>query len=364
MTPWFWINTPAQLLPWLQRDVASICIDTEFIRENTYWPDLALVQIAIDTDILLIDVQSDGMKEALCPWLLAPHITKIMHSAREDIIALQHACDATPFPLFDTQIAAAFLGLGVGLSYQKLVTQITGVVLDKQHTRSAWQQRPLTRAQMQYAADDVRYLGEIYQNLHERLIASQRIDWFYEDCAQLAASENNDGELKPRDLAQALRFLDSNAQQRFFRLMRWRQTYALESNMPRNWVLDVGLATLLARTPPENSEALHQHLASFPRTPGYLAHQIWEILNTPLSKEAHTMMTFVDLHTPCYQRALKQMQTIVSTTSKTVGLPESLLASRRHLEAFIQQRRWPKALGTWRQQLLESQLSACLPAET
>ena len=153
-----WITTPAELDPYFQQRPARIGLDTEFIRERTFWPQLALVQMAVGQDILLIDPLIPGMTEALAPWLADESIVKVMHSASEDLVAFKWACGVLPRPLFDTQIGASLAGIGGGMGYQKLVAEITGVALAKGETRSDWMRRPLSDSQLQYAADDVEHL--------------------------------------------------------------------------------------------------------------------------------------------------------------------------------------------------------------
>ena len=143
-----WISDPAVLAARFIDRPARIGLDTEFIRERTYWPQLALVQIAIERghgiEILLVDPLAPGMAEALAPILADEAILKVMHSPSEDLVAFKHACDVVPRPLFDTQLAAALAGIGSGMGYQKLVEQITGVALAKGETRSDWLRRPLS----------------------------------------------------------------------------------------------------------------------------------------------------------------------------------------------------------------------------
>ena len=131
-----WITRPGDLLDRLQLAPARVGLDTEFIRERTYWPRLALVQMAVGEDILLVDPLLPGMPAALAAWLDAPDVLKVMHSAGEDLIAFRYACGVVPEPLFDTQVAAALCGIGGGMSYQKLVLAVTGVALEKGETRS------------------------------------------------------------------------------------------------------------------------------------------------------------------------------------------------------------------------------------
>ena len=144
-----WITDPAPLdalLSTLDASApASIGLDTEFVRERTYWPQLALVVI-----------------EALARLLSDTRILKIMHSASEDLVALKYFCGALPQPLFDTQIAAALCGIGAGLGYQRLLQDLLGISVDKGETRSDWLRRPLSPSQLHYAADDVRHLDALH----------------------------------------------------------------------------------------------------------------------------------------------------------------------------------------------------------
>ena len=162
-----WIEQPdilaARLASW--NGQALVAMDTEFIRERTYYPQLALVQLAIPGDILLVDPTVPGMAPVLALFLEDPAITKLMHSASEDLQALLRGCGAVPAPVFDTQVAAAMAGLGAGLSYLKLVEQITGITLEKGETRSDWLRRPLSASQLKYAADDVLHLHALHEVL-------------------------------------------------------------------------------------------------------------------------------------------------------------------------------------------------------
>ena len=133
-----WIDQPAELLRRLESAPPRIGLDTEFIRERTYWPRLALVQMAVGAEILLVDPLVPDMPAAIAAWLDAPGVLKVMHSASEDLIAFKCACDTLPRPMYDTQVAAALAGIGSGLGYQKLVGQVTGITLPKGETRSDW----------------------------------------------------------------------------------------------------------------------------------------------------------------------------------------------------------------------------------
>ncbi|WP_062354053.1 ribonuclease D [Pseudoxanthomonas mexicana] len=356
-----WIDTPAALDAQLQRRPARIGLDTEFVRERTFWPQLALVQIAIDDDVLLVDPLVPGMTDALRSWLLDTSITKVMHSASEDLVAFKFACDALPSPLFDTQIAAAIAGVASGMGYQKLVERITGVALPKGETRSDWLRRPLSDAQLHYAADDVRYLFAVHDALRADLIATGRLAWLEEDCARFVDSATqDDGERWPHQSMRSAQFLDAPAQQRLVQLLRWRDVQARSSDKPRSWILDNELAVALARTPPADKTALLRLFDTQPKAPRKLADAIWQALTTPLDDAAD--MPVARAASDADKTQLKRLQDAVSARSAELGLPDGVLASRRYLEALQESGEWPAALSGWRRGELEPVLAPILGA--
>ncbi|MBB3815505.1 ribonuclease D [Xanthomonas arboricola] len=355
-----WITHPSELTERLQASRPSrIGLDTEFIRERTYWPQLALVQMAIGEEILLIDPLIPGMNEALKAWLTATDIVKVMHSASEDLVTFKCACGVLPRPLFDTQIAAALAGVGGGMGYQKLVQEVTGTLLSKGETRSDWMRRPLSPAQLEYAADDVRYLFAIHDELTRRLTEQDRLGWLAEDAERLLATvEHDDGERWPHVSLRTAQFLEPAAQRRLLRLLRWRDLQARQSDRPRSWILDNELASQLARFPPADLDALLRQFDKFPKAPRKLAAAVWETLNTPLPDEEHAPLA--QAATDGNKAVLKRLQDAVAQRSRELGLPDGILASRRHLETLIEQRSWPAPLGQWRRHALEAQLTPLL----
>lgn len=356
----YWIQHPDELTQRLQQRPTRIGLDTEFIRERTYWPQLALVQMAVGDEILLIDPLVPGMTEALKPWLADPGIVKVMHSASEDLVAFKCACGALPRPLFDTQIAAGLANVGAGMGYQKLVNEITGTLLAKGETRSDWMRRPLSGAQLEYAADDVRYLFAIHDALDAKLGELGRREWLAEDAERLLGTvERDDGERWPHLSLRSAQFIDAPAQQRLLRLLRWREQAARSSDRPRSWILDNELAVTLARNPPADQAALLRLFERFPKAPRKLAGAIWQALATPLEDEAGMPLA---ANGDDNKQLLKQMQEAVANRSRELGLPDGVLASRKHLEAFIEGRQWPAGLGQWRRAQLEAVLAPLLPA--
>jgi ribonuclease D len=356
-----WIDRPSDLLSRFETRPARIGLDTEFIRERTWWPHLALAQLAVGDEILLVDTQAAGMPEALRGILLDTGITKVMHSASEDLIALQHACDAVPEPLFDTQVAAAITGIAAGAGYQRLVADIAGVTLHKGETRSDWSRRPLSDAQLAYAADDVRHLFELHDHLQARLEALGRDAWLREDCARMIATARDTGlERWPHLPIRAAQYFDRAAQMRLLRLLRWRDAWARDHDRPRSWVLDNELAAALARNLPADQAALDRMLERHPKAPRKLGGELWTALATPLADEADAPPVRIDERD---KRALRRLQDAVAGLSASLGLPDGVLASRRKLEGLLDEGDW-SAFGTWRRALLEPVLAPLLAGET
>lgn len=361
-----WISDPAELRTRLAAAPPRVGLDTEFVRERTWWPKLALVQLSLgDGSVLLADTLAPGIPEALAPMLADASVLKVMHSASEDLVALKRACGVVPAPLFDTQVAAALAGIGGGIGYQRLVQELLGVALPKGETRSDWLRRPLSAAQLEYAEDDVLHLFALHDALGERLRELDRLDWLREDCARMAANAAGDElERWPHLSLRAAQFLDVAGQRRLLRLLRWRDYYAREADKPRNWILDNELATALARKPPQDRDGLQRQLQATPKAPRTLAGAVWEALSTPLDDEAEAPPVRNEERD---KAALRALQDAVAARSAELGLPEGVLASRRWLQLLLEHQArgeaaWPGPLEGWRRRLLEPRLAPLLAA--
>lgn len=354
-----WIDQPDALRSHLADLPERVGLDTEFVRERTWWPVLALVQIAIRDQVLLVDPTVPGMPAVIAELLQDNRVLKIMHSPSEDLVAFGHTCHSLPAPLFDTQAAAALAGLGAGLGYQKLVQQALGVTLEKGETRSDWLRRPLSASQREYASDDVHHLAALHDLLRDKLEALQRSAWLVEDADRTLRNAADDRlDPWPHVGVRPAQDFDAQAQVRLLRLMRWRESFARERDLPKNWVIDQPLALQLAQRPPEDFGALQKLLEATPKSPRKLAKELWAALNTPLEDEAS--MPPVRRDSDIDKQKLKRLQQAVADVASAHDLPEGLLASRRWLEALLENGEWPDALRGWRQSLLAPRFAPIL----
>jgi ribonuclease D len=337
-----------------------VAMDTEFIRERTYYPQLALVQLAVPGQILLVDPTAADIAPVLAQFLIDPATSKLMHSASEDLQALLRGCGVVPEPIFDTQVAAAMAGFGAGLSYLKLVEQVTGITLEKGETRSDWLRRPLSESQLKYAADDVLHLHAVHEVLDKKLRELQRIDWLESDSTRAIGNARNDSDdLMPHLLVRSAQSLDRPGQARLCRLLRWRDAEARRSDRPKSWVLDNELAAQLARRPFDDFHRFSAVLDAHPKAPRKSRRELWELLDAPLSDEELSLPLNRSSDSLDKQK-LKAMQQAVATLALSLELPDGLLCARKHLEYLLEGRGWPTALEGWRRGLLEPVLNPLL----
>lgn len=177
---------------WNTREASEnfITIDTEFQREKTYYPTLCLIQVATATEIAVIDPLAEGIElTVFWPILQAPEITKVFHAGRQDIEIFYLLSQQVPAAIFDTQIAAMVCGFGESVGYETLVQHYVRKELDKSLQKADWRKRPLSQRQLDYAANDVRYLREVYRGMCHDLTRMQRWDWFAEELQILSKPE-------------------------------------------------------------------------------------------------------------------------------------------------------------------------------
>lgn len=235
--------------------------DTEFVGEDTYHPSLCLLQVATDEQLFLIDPLTVGPLEAFWNVVIDPAHTVIVHAGREEVRLCHLGSGKPPGNLFDLQIAAGLCGYNFPLGHGTLVSQVLGVQLSKGETLTEWRTRPLTKAQIRYAFDDVRYLLPAYRKIHKRLEKHQRLDWACEEFAQLArvATPSVTGIAASADKWRKLRGLGSLDRRRLAlvrEVFTWREEQAARLNRPARTIVRDDLLVEIAKRNPRAEKDL------------------------------------------------------------------------------------------------------------
>ena len=234
-----------------------VTVDTEFMRERTYYPELCVVQLAGSGDVAVVDAQAAGIDLAPLGALLADRgVLKVFHAARQDVEIFLEMFGSVPAPLFDTQVAAMVAGFGDQVGYDALVQALTGGSIDKAHRFSDWSARPLSASQIAYAAADVTHLREVYERLRERLERDGRLEWVAQEMAEL--DEPATYRADPEAMWERLRPKTNN--RRMLGLLRataaWREREAQRVNIPRQRLLKDECLLEIAATAPVTVDQL------------------------------------------------------------------------------------------------------------
>ena len=234
-----------------------LTIDTEFLRETTFWPQLCLIQMATPEMAVIVDPLANGLDLSPFFALMADtSITKVFHAARQDIEIIVHLGDLIPHPIFDTQVAAMVCGFGDSISYDQLVSRITGERIDKTSRFTDWSRRPLSDTQLHYALADVTHLIEVYRHLKAELEREGRTHWLKEEMDILEARETYD--LHPDDAWKRLRMRVKKPRE--LAIMKtvaaWREREARTRDVPRGRILKDDAIYEIAQQAPKDAEAL------------------------------------------------------------------------------------------------------------
>jgi ribonuclease D len=235
-----------------------VAVDTEFMRENTYWPDLCLIQIGDVDEAAAVDPKADGLDMTPLLDLLVNNedVLKVFHAGSQDIEIIYNITGKTPHPLFDTQIAAMALGLGEQVGYSNLVESLIGKSLDKGARFTDWGRRPLDRRQIDYAIGDVTHLAALFPKMLERLRRTGRGQWLDEEMEKLAdpANYENDPALAWKRIRISSR--KPEVLGRLKALAGWREQEARGKNLPRGRIMKDETIADVAAHPPVSQEAL------------------------------------------------------------------------------------------------------------
>jgi len=360
------VTTSAELLQALERltDGDFVALDTEFMRESTYFPKLCLLQAATATHCVLIDPLAVPDLTPLWNYLNDSRRIKVLHAARQDLEVMSVCMRDSSLagPIFDTQIAAGLLGHPAQIGYGALVAERLGQALDKGHTRTDWTRRPLSPEQLQYAEDDVRYLVPLYLNLRDELERIGRISWLYEDTREL-----EDPALHRTDPGAAwkrLKGLDRlKPEQRAAAklLAQWREETAIKHDKPRGWILtDDALREIAERMPTTlaDLETVRMLPAGVARRRG---EELLALIVRGRELASSEPAAFIAPRPDPQQQALvTKLMNFTRSQAEELKVSPELLATRRDVEQLVFSRHADRLASGWRKEVIGDQLSAKL----
>ena len=345
-------------------DVPELGIDTEFERTRTFYARPALVQVRTPQAVILVDPLAIGDLSTMAGPLAAAGVVKILHACGEDLELLARLTGALPSPLFDTQVAAALLGWGLSTGYRTLVRDLLGVEIEKGETRSDWLRRPLSPAQIHYAAVDVEHLPALHRLLREQLAERGRLDWASEEFTRLA--ENAIRQTDPQRAwlrVPGAPELDPQGRAVLRALAAWREAQARSRDAARRFVLADPVLLEIARRRP----ASLRELASIPglaREPrpvlATLLEQVAQALALPEDAWPEPAVQWQSLKP--WQGLLDSLKARVRQRAEALGVVPEVLAQRRVLEALVRdvvvlgRADPPRELLGWRREVIGEEL--------
>ena len=340
MTTLQYIDTPSQLAQLCEQIKKElwVALDTEFLREKTYYPKFCLLQIATPEWVACVDPIALPNLEILFDVLYDPAIVKVFHSCRQDLEIFFQATGKLPSPIFDTQVAAPLLGFQDNPGYAMLVSSLLSINLNKAHTRADWSKRPLTGAELEYAADDVIYLCQIYQMMVKKLTELGRIDWLQHDFAELTNPElyKVDPEKawfrikgKNKLTGRQLSIIQTLAQ--------WREKMAQAEDRPKSWLLRDELLFDLAKLQPETVQELANVRGINERSVNRYGRELCQLITAaknrpplPLNEKDRSAKK-----TQQEEAILDILTALVRIRAEENALNPSILATRKDLEELL-----------------------------
>lgn len=339
------------------RSEDRIGIDTEFMRERTYFAQLCLVQVATRSAIFFVDPLEDPALDHV--WDALFEHGWVLHSGRQDIEVIYQGTGRMPESLFDTQVAAALLGFAPQIGYANLVRELFEADLAKSHTRADWTRRPLPKNMLEYAAEDVEYLLEARDILEQQLADKGRIEWAREDSAALL-----DPKLYAVDPAQAegrlkgARNLKGRPRRAAVLLARWREQRALDADRPRQWILKDPVLLAVAQENPRNEAAL----AAIDGMPAATVRRSGRDILSLLGQAEESTDDYRPPPRPGEREKalMKAMQQEVRRVADALALAPEVVAPRKELSAMMLGERDVRSLTGWRLPVIGERLLAIL----
>jgi ribonuclease D len=332
-----------------------VTVDTEFLRETTFWPRLCVVQLASPEEAVAIDAMAEGLDlSPLFDLMANPNVTKVFHAARQDIEIIWNLAKLIPSPLFDTQVAAMVCGFGDQVSYGDLVQTVTKVSLDKSSRFTDWSRRPLLPTQIDYAIADVTYLRDIYLFLHRKLEQTGRLSWLSDEMALLTSPATY--EQHPDNAWERLRnrVRKSRDLAVLIEVAGWREAEAQSRDVPRSRVLKDDVLVELALAAPRTTEALG-NLRAFPRgmERSRAGTDILAAIERGLARDPKTLPKLErDRRSGGNGATVELLKVLLRHVSESHGVAAKMIATIEDLEAIAADDKADvAALAGWRREL-------------
>ena len=368
MTTIQYIDTPEQLDELCQKIAIApwIALDTEFLREKTYYAKFCLLQIATPEWVACIDPLALKNLEALLEVIYNPKLVKVFHSCRQDLEIFYQLTGKVPTPIFDTQIAAPLLGMQENPGYAMLVSTLLNINLNKAYTRTDWTLRPLSPQQLKYAADDVIYLCKIYEMMQAKLAKLNRLDSLEEDFKALYNPELY--EVKPENAWKKIKGkkkLTGKQLSIVQSLTQWREQLAKSKNKPKNWLIRDDLIIELAKLQPTTMKDLglvRQINDTLMRRHGAL---LCQLISKALEKEVHPLKETTNKFkkTPQEEAVLDVLSALVKMRAEDNTINPNMLAPRKELEQLLFGVDDCPLLNGWRFEMVGKELQAILSGQ-
>jgi len=363
-----YIDTPDSLNAFCTqiRSADWIALDTEFLREKTYYPKLCLLQIATTEVVACIDPIALDDLSPILDVIFDESITKVVHSGRQDMEIFFNIHGRPPSPLFDTQIAALMLGFPDQIGYANLVNEMLGIELEKLHTRADWSLRPLSADQLKYAADDVVYLADIYLKMTVQLQEMSRLKWLEDDFSRLASAElyGNPPELSWLKVKGGNRLKGASLSV-MQALAKWREATAQRKDRPKGWILRDDALVDIARHRPTSLQALGKIRGL---SEGLVRNSGNAIVKLVSDASGEQPQAFPDSGrrvklTPDQGALVDVMMALVRLSGEQNNLNPAVLVSRKQLEKLVCGETDIEVMKGWRKNLVGEQLKRFLSGD-
>ena len=353
------VDTVAQLEDCYERlaDARWITVDTEFMRERTYYPQLCLVQLGIPGQAWCIDALADISLQPILELVCLSSSQRVLHAARQDLEIFFHLVGSFTSELFDSQIAAALLGFDAQIGYAGLVKALTGIELEKGYQRANWASRPLPSPQLEYALDDVRYLSDLFPEILERLDTAGRLNWVIEDSARLLNRE-----LYITDPATAyLRIgqthaLNANEQHIVRRLARWREKLAQELNRPRSWIASDSTLIYMAQIKPDSLARLQKVKGISPELIDKHGEDLLKAIEIDGDKDRINLVEHPNPLTDQEQKRYRKLKERLDQCAKSLGIHTPVLGTRKDVELLLRDKPGSILTEGWRREIIGEEL--------